>query len=187
MMTRWNDSETAPKRVMKFCPRCGSGEFAAERDDCFRCAACGFRFFVNAAAAVMALLTDPDGKLLFTRREKDPGAGLLDFPGGFVDPGETAEDALGRELVEELGLELEEAPRFLFTLPNTYPYGGLTYVTLDLVFHIKLTSRQAASIEARDEISGLLWSPPGNIQPEQIAFLSAREALRRFAFAGRSD
>jgi len=62
----------------------------------------GFRMVLVAAVA----LIDGDGRVLLARRP--PGksmAGLWEFPGGKVDPGETPEAALIRELDEELGIE----------------------------------------------------------------------------------
>ncbi|WP_421708384.1 (deoxy)nucleoside triphosphate pyrophosphohydrolase [Algihabitans sp.] len=53
-----------------------------------------------------AALVDPDGRVLIAQRP--PGksmAGLWEFPGGKVDPGETPEAALVRELQEELAIE----------------------------------------------------------------------------------
>ena len=59
---------------------------------------------------VAAALVDRDGRLLVQQRP--PGgamAGLWEFPGGKVEPGETPEQALVRELVEELTIDVEEA------------------------------------------------------------------------------
>lgn len=55
--------------------------------------------------AAVALI-DPDGRVLLAQRpEGKPMAGLWEFPGGKVEPGETPEAALIRELHEELGIE----------------------------------------------------------------------------------
>ena len=48
------------------------------------------------------------GRLLTVRRARDPEKGTLDLPGGFVDPEETVDDAVRRELREETGLEATE-------------------------------------------------------------------------------
>ncbi len=55
-------------------------------------------------------LVDVDGRVLITRRpEGKPLAGLWEFPGGKVEPGERPADALIRELAEELGIEVKDA------------------------------------------------------------------------------
>ena len=55
--------------------------------------------------AAVALI-DPDGRVLLAQRpEGKPMAGLWEFPGGKVEPGETPEAALIRELHEELGID----------------------------------------------------------------------------------
>jgi 8-oxo-dGTP diphosphatase len=59
---------------------------------------------------VAAALADGEGRVLLQRRS--PGramAGLWEFPGGKVEPGERPEAALVRELAEELGIEVEIA------------------------------------------------------------------------------
>ena len=51
-------------------------------------------------------LVDPDGRILIAQRPEGKSlAGLWEFPGGKVEPGETPEEALVRELYEELGIE----------------------------------------------------------------------------------
>lgn len=59
---------------------------------------------------VAAALIDADGRVLVQQRPPDkPMAGLWEFPGGKVDPGESPEAALRRELHEELGLTIDES------------------------------------------------------------------------------
>ena len=55
-------------------------------------------------------LIDTDGRVLIAQRPEGKSmAGLWEFPGGKVDPGERPEDALIRELKEELGIVVNEA------------------------------------------------------------------------------
>jgi 8-oxo-dGTP diphosphatase len=72
--------------------------------------AAGGRHPVDVAVGV---LIDADGRFLLTSRP--PGkvyAGHWEFPGGKVEPGETIEQALGRELHEELGITIGHAHRW---------------------------------------------------------------------------
>ncbi len=56
---------------------------------------------------VAAALIDADGRVLVAQRPADkPLGGLWEFPGGKIEPGETPEAALKRELIEELGIEI---------------------------------------------------------------------------------
>jgi 8-oxo-dGTP diphosphatase len=59
---------------------------------------------------VACALVDPDNRILIAQRPEGKAlAGLWEFPGGKVDAGETPEDALIRELREELGVETKTA------------------------------------------------------------------------------
>ena len=63
---------------------------------------------VAAVVEVVAAVVERDGRYLITRRlEGTHLAGLWEFPGGKILPGEEPEDALRRELHEELGIEAE--------------------------------------------------------------------------------
>jgi len=64
-------------------------------------------------------LVDADGRVLLAQRpEGREMAGLWEFPGGKVDPGETPEAALIRELVEELGIDTVESCLAPFTFAS---------------------------------------------------------------------
>ena len=75
-----------------------------------------------ALMVVAAALVDAEGRILLQQRA--PGramAGLWEFPGGKVEEGETPEDALVRELAEELGIEVEDSslsPACFASAPN---------------------------------------------------------------------
>ncbi len=70
---------------------------------------------------VAAVITDARGRILLNRRTGDSDmAGLWEFPGGKREPGETSEQALARELHEELGIEAEIG-EWLMDVPQLYP------------------------------------------------------------------
>lgn len=74
---------------------------------------------IDVAAAV---IIRPDGSFLLARRpEGKPYAGYWEFPGGKVEPGESLPHALSRELLEELGIQVEHAYPWI-TRVFTYPH-----------------------------------------------------------------
>jgi 8-oxo-dGTP diphosphatase len=56
---------------------------------------------------VGAVIQDGDGRLLLIRRGREPGAGLWSLPGGRIEPGETDQQAVSREVLEETGLVVD--------------------------------------------------------------------------------
>ncbi len=70
---------------------------------------------------VAGVITDARGRILLNRRtENSDMAGLWEFPGGKREPGETSEQALVRELREELGIEAEVG-EWIIDVPQLYP------------------------------------------------------------------
>ncbi|HXH57277.1 NUDIX hydrolase [Iamia sp.] len=61
---------------------------------------------VRNAPCAAAVISDGTGRVLLSRRARDPFAGLWEVPGGFVELGEHPADAARREVREELGLDL---------------------------------------------------------------------------------
>jgi 8-oxo-dGTP diphosphatase len=56
---------------------------------------------------VGAVIKDSEGRLLLIKRGHEPGAGLWSLPGGRIKPGETDQQAVAREVLEETGLHVE--------------------------------------------------------------------------------
>ncbi len=69
---------------------------------------------VNPIRVAAGILRDADARILITERLCDgPFNGLWEFPGGKIGPGESATQALARELAEELGIELHATQHFM--------------------------------------------------------------------------
>ena len=157
---------------MTFCPKCGQASFTPS-PRFLSCGECGFKLFKNVAAAVAAII-EYDGAILASVRAKDPNVGKLDLPGGFVDQQETAEQALRRELDEELNLK-EITPVYFDTYPNIYPYESVTYHTLDLIFTVQLHAMP--DITPADDVAAIKWIKKPDLEIQDFAFASTRAAL----------
>lgn len=166
-----------PLDAYAFCPHCGSSAFLVQDFKSKRCKDCGFQVFMNAAASCVAIIQDAQGRVLITRRAREPYKGMLDFPGGFVDIGEDIQKALKRELQEETSLNITES-RFLFSIPNVYPYGGLDVHTLDFFFLCKAEIPKGG-IKASDDVQEAFFMSLENLKEEDIGPKSMKECLRR--------
>ncbi len=164
------------QQAFHFCPSCGAPGLKFDGKNRYSCDACAFSFYQNTAAACGAILTLND-RILLLKRGKEPAAGMLDFPGGFIDPGESAEEALRREIREEIGVPVEDL-RYFRSAPNVYRYRNVSYPTCDLVFTGRI-SRVPEEIQ-RSEIAAFGLYSRDEIRLEEIAFPSLRAAMAAF-------
>ena len=160
----------------RHCPKCGYGPIARTGGHA-TCPNCHFDFHLNPASAVGSIILDPAGQALFIRRAHDPGKGKLGVVGGFVDAGETGEEALIREIEEEIGLKVKEL-EFLATFPNRYHYRGTVYDVLDLYFIVRVPS--FAEAKAFDEVEEIIICRPESLDPAEMAFPSMQMAVAFF-------
>ncbi|MHC4558769.1 MAG: NUDIX hydrolase [Planctomycetota bacterium] len=163
-------------KTFNYCPSCGSTDIFFDDVKKLRCAKCSFTYYHNVAAAVAAILEYED-KIVLIRRKKEPGRGKLDLPGGFMDPSETAEEALRREIKEELGINLG-ALKYIGSYPNIYVYKKVRYYTCDLFFHCRIDSIPT-SVD-KTEIEEFVLMSPSEIPDEEIAFESTKIGLGLF-------
>jgi ADP-ribose pyrophosphatase YjhB (NUDIX family) len=167
------DPGPGPYDAFRFCPRCG-GEYLSIHEQCaIRCGRCGFLFFFNTCTAVGGFVFHQD-QLILCVRAKEPARGKLDLPGGFVNFDETVEDALRREIAEELNIETTNY-RYLSSAPNDYLYGGVLYKITDLFF--VCDAPQIVTLRAADDVADFRLVSPYDVAPEELAFNSTRLAL----------
>ncbi|MDG4950200.1 NUDIX domain-containing protein [Weeksellaceae bacterium KMM 9724] len=166
-------------KFFQFCPKCGSSNHKFENHHRFECLDCGFVYYHNCAAAVMVIMRRDD-KVLFTVRNNEPKKGKLDFPGGFVDPKESAQFAAKRELKEELDIDIDMDDLVLLdTEPNDYDFRDILYRTLDIVFEIELKDNQKINLE-KSEIQEAKWLSADEIDMEDIGFDSMKAVVKKY-------
>ena len=164
--------------MFRYCPSCSSPRIGFENSRLFRCPDCGFLYFHNTAAAAGCIII-ADGRMLLLERAKAPGAGLLSFPGGFIEPGEGALEGLRRECREELGWTPGGEFEFLASFPNVYPFGGIVYNTCDLFFTVNAPGLREADLRPEPgEVKGLRFIRPDEIDFGELASESSRRAVR---------
>ncbi len=130
------------------------------------CTACGRVVYLDPKVAVGTIVSH-DGGLVLLKRAIEPGYGKWVFPGGFVDRGETLEEAAARETREEVGLEVST-----HGLLGAYSYREFPVVVV--VYAARVTGgRLIAGEEALEAktfaVDRLPW--------DDLAFASTKQAL----------
>lgn len=94
-------------REFRYCPHCATPLHKVREGPRLRpaCARCGFVQYLNPPLAATIILPR-EGRVLLGRRTIDPRRGYWTLPGGYVELGESAEEAVAREAAEEIGIEV---------------------------------------------------------------------------------
>lgn len=101
---------------------------------------------------------------MMIRRKKDPFKGQLALPGGFVNEGETAEDAMKREAMEETSLEVEPIDILgVYSDPRRDPRKHIMSVVFVGIII-------GGSGKAGDDAEGIEWVELADIERQQFAF-----------------
>jgi ADP-ribose pyrophosphatase YjhB (NUDIX family) len=155
-------------RETKFCPRCGErADVAYPRS--VSCSHCGFSAYYNPKPVAAAIPVTKTGEVVLLKRGFEPGKDLWTFPGGFVDLGESVEEAALREVEEEIRVAVR-----LGALVGVYSKAEERVVLI--VFEAAITDEPRTTPEA-PEVKAFA---PDDIPWEQLAFWSTTDALRDF-------
>jgi NAD+ diphosphatase len=127
--TRWSVAGRAVQivewaRTHRFCGRCATPTEPMPGERAMRCPACGLAAFPRVAPAMITLVTrgepGPQQEALLARGAQWPG-GMYSCLAGFVEPGETLEDAVRREVREEVGVGVG-AVHYVASQPWPFPH-----------------------------------------------------------------
>ncbi len=161
------------KKFFNYCPVCKSNELEFVGEKRYRCMKCDWEYYHNTASAASGLI-EKNNKVLVIERNREPGKGMLAFPGGFVDPGESLEEAFVREIYEELFVQVVKL-EYLCSAPNRYHYKGIEYSTCDSFF-LAVIEEEIQKVD-EVEVAAYRWIPKDELNPEAFAFESMRKAI----------
>lgn len=157
----------------RFCPRCGGAldrrTVKINEPQRLVCKGCTFIFYQDPKVVAGTVFTLDNGIVLL-KRGVEPALGKWVFPGGYVDRGESVQEAAIRETKEESQLDVK-----LGALLNVYSYAGSPNVIV--VYTAAVIGGELAA--ADESIEARTFSPQ-QVPWEDLAFESTRHALKDY-------
>jgi 8-oxo-dGTP diphosphatase len=106
---------------------------------------------------VGAVIKDAGGRLLLIKRRNEPGAGLWSLPGGRIEPAETDEQAVVREILEETGLRVSVGP-----LVGAVEWPGRDGAVVDIRDYAAFVA--GGELAAGDDAAEARWVTPAQLR-----------------------
>lgn len=125
---------------------------------------------MSVLQVVSAIIEDDHGLILLAQRP--PGkvlAGFWEFPGGKIEAGETSQEALARELKEELSLDVSIG-RFMGIFRHKYDWG-------EIDLHVYVV-RALGSPKRSEHVSVFKWINPARVNPQDLAAADVKPYLQ---------
>lgn len=138
----------------RFCGRCGTPTQQVSGERCMRCPECGLDSYARISPSMIVLVTRGDEVLL--ARSPRFVTGVYSTLAGFVEPGESAEECVAREVREEVGIEVHNL-HYLGSQGWPFPH------SLMLGFHAEYAGGEI--VPQADEIEDAAWFPIDNLPP----------------------
>lgn len=160
---------------MNYCRRCGSA-LSLVQGHVYKCTN-GHTIYANASPACAIWIVNDKKEVLVATRAYNPGKGLLDAPGGFIDGAETIESGIARELKEEVGLSPESytKPEFVLSGIDKYHYSNEIIDVLSFMFSAQVIGEP--TLNPQDDVAEASFMPVDVIDPEKICFPTVKESF----------
>jgi NAD+ diphosphatase len=153
-------------RTHRFCGACGSGTALVGGERCFRCVNCGHMAYPRISPAMMVLIRKDDHVLLALHTQS---AVQRFVPlAGFLEAGETIEEAVHREVFEEVGLRVHNL-QYFGSQSWPFPHSLMIAFTADYLDG-EIRTDPNEILEAR-------WFGPGDEWPERVPHVSVSSIL----------
>lgn len=160
-------------RTHQYCGRCGIPVEAMTRERAKKCPQCALTSYPRLAPAVIVSIerNGPAGKELLLAHNKRHPSGFYSVLAGFVEPGETLEECVKREIREEVGLEVKNI-RYFGSQPWPFPN------SLMIAFLADYADGEITLEE--DELEEASWFPPDALPPVPPPISIARHMIDTF-------
>ena len=152
--------------VHTHCPRCGARTEPDQSGWIRRCPQDDSEHYPRTDPAVIMAVTDDSDRLLLARSPRWP-EGRLSVLAGFVEPGESLEAAVAREVLEEVGVVVEQV-RYLGNQPWPFPSSlmvGFTSHAADPALHLDMDEIVEAVWVAREELHEMVTAGRFGLSP----------------------
>ncbi len=162
-LNRWYDNH-------RFCSRCGKEMISSAKERMLYCKACGFQTYPTIAPCVIVGVYDED-RLLLT---KYSGRAYKNFAliAGFVEIGESLEEAVHREVMEEVGLKVKN---LTFYKSQPWPFSD----TVLAGFFAQLEGNNPIKIQ-EDELALGVWMEREDVPPDELKISLTGEMMDAF-------
>lgn len=179
--------QTPPTHQYNFCSRCKGDLEVLKTDRELKCKNCGFHFYINPPICTGIILVNPKKGILLVIRNYDPGKGLIDIPGGFVDINESLEESLIRELKEELNFEPKNL-KYVGSYPDEYFFQGINSSTLIAVYSAETDQEKFEGFDDVGEVKFYKFEETKDL-PFAFSFIkkAISDYLEKFKYNKPSD
>lgn len=160
---------------MNYCYQCGTPleQKLLPNDDCERgvCPGCGWVHYQNPRVLVGVHLYHED-KMFWIKRGTEPNKGRWTFPGGFLEQGETLQQAAARELYEETRIKVSPT--------DMAPFGMLSLLTMDQVYlSFRCRCDHAIAATITEEVAEWGWFNEQDAPWSGLAYSGTIEQVRQ--------
>ncbi|MGB9108000.1 MAG: NAD(+) diphosphatase [Telluria sp.] len=153
-------------RTHRFCGACGSGTARLDRERCFKCTNCGHMAYPRISPAMMVLIRKGDAVLLALHTQS-PTKRYVPLA-GFLEAGESVEEAVHREVFEEVGLRVQNL-RYFGSQSWPFPHSLMIAFTADYLDG-EIRTDPGEILDAR-------WFGPDDEWPERVPHTSVSSVL----------